>query len=87
MTLEEALNEFDGVGYRLAVALNVSKQCVSVWKKNRKIPYSQQIKLEHYTQGRLKADNYFETEGRIQQQKLKEMAKRKINKIKQEYDL
>ncbi len=87
MTLEEALNRFDGVGYRLAIALSVSPQAVNLWKKNNKIPFGQQVKLEHYTKGELKADNYLEEQGKEMEKKLDKMIKRRKSEEQKLKDL
>lgn len=58
MTLEEALKEFGGTGYKLCAALGVSDRNYTRWKRQGWIPQAQQLKIEILTSGRLKADEF-----------------------------
>lgn len=55
MKLEEALNHF-GTGYRLCKTLGIALQNYNHWKIRGSIPFTQQIRIEHLTDGKLKAD-------------------------------
>ena len=57
MTLEEALEEFRS-GRQLCLALDVSVQNFTRWKKQGWIPQTQQLRLEKITNGKLKADEF-----------------------------
>lgn len=57
MTLEEALNEY-GSGRQICLALDVSVQNYTRWKKQGWIPQAQQLRLEKITNGKLKADEF-----------------------------
>lgn len=57
MSLEEALGYF-GSGRQLCLALGVSVQNYTRWKKQGWIPQSQQLRLEKITDGKLKADEF-----------------------------
>jgi DNA-binding transcriptional regulator YdaS (Cro superfamily) len=54
MKIEQAIKHF-GSQVALADALGVQQPAVSMWKTRGKIPHLQQIRIEHLTQGALKA--------------------------------
>lgn len=58
MTLEDALKEFGGTGYKLCSALGISDRNFTRWKKQGWIPHAQQLRIEILTDGRLKADEF-----------------------------
>ena len=48
--------EYFGTHMRIANALGISTQAISVWAKNDIVPIKQQLLLEKITSGKLKAD-------------------------------
>jgi hypothetical protein len=54
MTIEEAVQYF-GTGYRMCKVLGIRKQNYTQWKQRKLIPYVQQIRIEIFSQGELKA--------------------------------
>ena len=55
MKLREVMIYFDYNMSAIARALNTSRQYVSLWKKNDKIPWSKQCELQVITDGKLRA--------------------------------
>lgn len=58
MTLDEALKEFGGTGYKLCKALGIATQNYTRWSKQGWIARPQQLLIERMTEGRLKADEF-----------------------------
>lgn len=56
MTIDEVLTYFEHKQSKVADALNLPRQSVHLWWKQKKIPYDKQCVLEVYTKGTLKAD-------------------------------
>jgi DNA-binding transcriptional regulator YdaS (Cro superfamily) len=54
MNIEKAIAHF-GSQVALADALGVQQPAVSMWKSRGKIPHLQQLRIEHVTKGKLKA--------------------------------
>jgi len=55
MTFNQVLKYF-GTQVGVAEALGVTQPTVSNWKSRGKIPYLQQLRIEHITDGKIKAD-------------------------------
>ena len=55
MKLREVMIYFDYNMSAIARALDTSRQYVSLWKKNDKIPFSKQCELQVITDGKLRA--------------------------------
>lgn len=55
MKLSEVMIYYDYNMSAIARALDVSRQYVSLWKKNDKIPFSKQCELQVITAGKLRA--------------------------------
>ena len=57
MTLDDAVTYYDHNYSKLARALGVTKQSMSIWKRSGKeIPYHYQCQIEVMTKGALKAE-------------------------------
>lgn len=56
MKFSEVMIFYDYKMTNVAKALNTSRQNVSLWKKENKIPYSKQCELQVITNGKLKAN-------------------------------
>lgn len=54
MKIDNAIKHF-GSQVALADALGVQQPAVSMWKTRGKIPHLQQLRIEHLTNGKLKA--------------------------------
>lgn len=54
MKIEQVI-KFFGSQVALAEALGVQQPAVSMWKSRGRIPHLQQLRLEHITHGKLKA--------------------------------
>jgi hypothetical protein len=55
MKLSEVMIYYDYNMSAIARALDTSRQYVSLWKKNDKIPFSKQCELQVITDGKLRA--------------------------------
>lgn len=55
MKLSEVMIYYDYNMSAIARALDTSRQYVSLWKKNDKIPFSKQCELQVITAGKLRA--------------------------------
>ena len=55
MNLEDAI-KFFGNSSLMCRALNIAPQNVTAWRKNKCIPFTQQLKLQSITNGELKAN-------------------------------
>jgi hypothetical protein len=58
MKLSEVMIYYDYNMSAIARALDVSRQYVSLWKKNDKIPFSKQCELQVITAGKLMASKH-----------------------------
>lgn len=55
MTLDEAVNYF-GSGWKMCQELGIRPQNYTVWKRNKRIPLLQQLRIESMTEGALVAN-------------------------------
>jgi transcriptional regulator len=53
MKFSEVMIYYDYNMSAIAKALGTTRQCVSIWKKNNKIPYRSQCELQINTNGKL----------------------------------
>lgn len=51
------LIDFFGNQAKAALALGVTQPSISNWRKRGRIPHLQQLRAEHFTEGKLKADS------------------------------
>jgi DNA-binding transcriptional regulator YdaS (Cro superfamily) len=63
MKIDNAIKHF-GSQVALADALGVQQPAVSMWKTRGKIPHLQQIRIEHITKGKLKAQPLLPPKGK-----------------------
>lgn len=63
MKIDQAIKHF-GSQVALADALGVQQPAVSMWKSRGKIPQLQQIRIEHLTKGKLKAQPLLPAKGK-----------------------
>lgn len=57
MTIEQAVLHF-GSGYKLCKALALKQQNYTRWKREGRIPFAQQMRIEKITKGILIADDW-----------------------------
>ena len=57
MTLDDLVRRFGSV-WKTCMVLGLRGQNASIWKRNGRIPITQQMRIEIMTKGELKADEY-----------------------------
>ncbi len=57
MTLDEVARRYGSV-WKACMVLGLRGQNASIWKRNGRIPITQQMRLEMITKGELKADEH-----------------------------
>lgn len=60
MEIDQAIKYF-GTAYKLCKVLGIRNQNVTQWKRYGRIPFTQQIRIEQFTNGELKADDWRST--------------------------
>lgn len=55
MTIEEAVSYY-GTAVKLCRELGIAKQNVTHWRKRGYIPFYQQLRIQEFSDGQLKAD-------------------------------